>query len=143
MRVTQRTAIVAAVVAAALALPALPAAAAPLPKTVLKIKSIDWQPRSGSVEVTARVKCTGKGTFRWDVGLEQKRAKARGSAKVPCDGDGFLSTIVLDPRAGRFHPGAALFTRGAIICGSDACIGFQILERTRISPPGQAHRGAR
>jgi hypothetical protein len=133
MRVTQRTAIVAAVLAA-LALPALPAAAAPLPKTVLKIKAIDWQPRSGDVEVSARVKCTGKGTFRWDVGLKQKRAKASGSAKVPCDGDGFRSTIVLDPRSGRFHPGEALFTRGSITCGSDACIGFQVLEKIRITP---------
>jgi hypothetical protein len=133
MRVTHRAAVVAAVVAA-LALPALPAAAAPLPKTVLKIKSLDWQPRSGDVDVTARVKCTGKGTFRWDVGLEQKRAKDRGSANVPCDGDGYLSTIVLDPRDGRFHPGAALFTHGSITCGSDACIGFQVLERIRITP---------
>ena len=142
MRVTHRAAVVAAVVAA-LALPALPAAAAPLPKTVLKIKSIDWQPRSGDVEVTARVKCTGKGTFRWDVGLEQKHAKDRGSANVPCDGDGFLSTIVLDPRTGRFHPGAALFMHGAIICGSDACIGFQVIKQTRISPPAHGHQGAR
>lgn len=135
LRVVQRSAILVAVVTA-LALPAIPAfaAAAPLPKTVLKVKSLDWQPRSGNVEVTARVKCTGKGTFRWDVGLEQKRTKARGSARVPCDGDGFLSTIELDPRNGRFHPGDALFTHGSITCGSDACIGFQVLKQTRITP---------
>jgi hypothetical protein len=142
MRARQRAAIVGAVVAT-IALPALPASAAPLPETVLKIRSIDWQPRSGDVEVAARVKCTGKGTFRWEVGLEQNRVKDRGSANVPCDGDGYRSTIVLDPRTGRFHPGAAQLMRGAIICGSDACIGFQVLEQTRISPPGHAHRGAR
>src|SRR6185436_16429821 len=60
---------------------------ASLPKTVLKIRSLDWQPRSGSVAVTARVKCTGRGSFSWQVSLEQKKARDKGSANVPCDGD--------------------------------------------------------
>lgn len=118
MRVKHRAALLSAVVAL-LALPALPAAAAtaPLPETKLKVKSIDWQPRSGNVEVTARVKCTGEGTFRWDVRLEQGRTKDQGSANVPCDGDGFFSTILLEPRTGRFHPGIAALSTGGTVIG--------------------------
>ena len=113
---------------------ALPASAARLPDTVMKVKSIDWQNRTGNVEVTARVKCTGKGTFSWQASLTQKRSRDRGSARVPCNGDGFRSTIVLDARHGRFHPGKALFGKGSITCGGDVCIGFQTIEPTRISP---------
>lgn len=140
MRASYRAVALSAVVAA-LALPALPAAAAtaPLPETVLRIKTIDWQPRTGNVEVTARVKCTGKGSFRWGVTLEQ-RVRARNSSNVPCDGDGYLSTLVLDPRNGRFHPGAAEMTTEQIVIGKDFGIGSATLQRIRISPPG---RGAR
>ncbi len=78
MRATNRTALLSAVVAA-LALPAIPAFAytAPLPETVLKMKSIDWQPRSGNVAVTAKVKCTGEGTFRWAAAVAQGSVRAR------------------------------------------------------------------
>ena len=119
-------------------LPAI-ASAAPLPRTVLKVKSIDWQPRTGVVEVTARVKCTGQGRHSWQVSLEQNRARDRGSAKVPCDGDAFLSTIVLQAKHGRFHPGSAVFAKGSITCGSDACIGYQVATPIRISPPSKVH----
>ncbi|MEO8106949.1 MAG: hypothetical protein ABI720_06480, partial [Actinomycetes bacterium] len=135
MRVIQRSALLAAVAAVVL-IPSLPAsaAAAPLPETVLKVKTIDWQPRTGNVEVTARVKCTGKGSFQWGVALEQ-RVRARNSSNVPCDGDGYRSTLVLDPRNGRFHPGPAVMTTEQIILGEDVGIGSALLERIRISPP--------
>ena len=136
MRVSQRAALLAAITTAVL-LPALPASAAtaPLPETVLKLKTIDWQPRTGNVEVTARVKCTGKGSFQWGVVIEQ-RVRARNASKVPCDGDGYRSTLELDPRNGRFHPGAAELTIEQIIIGKDFGIGSATLERIRISPPG-------
>ena len=107
---------------------------ASLPKTVLKIRSIEWQNRSGMVEVSARVKCTGRGTFSWQVSLAQKKARDKGSANVPCDGDGFRSTIVLDAKRGRFHPGAAEFGHGSVTTGPDSGIGFFVLEHNRISP---------
>jgi hypothetical protein len=137
MRATARIALLSATVSGLLVLGvsgALPASAAPLPETVLKMKSIDWQPRTGDVEVTSRVKCIGKGTFSWQVSLQQKKARDRGSAQVPCDGDGFLSTIVLNAKQARFHPGPADFSRGSITCGADTCIGFQILQPIRIRP---------
>jgi hypothetical protein len=107
---------------------------ASLPKTVLKLRSIEWQRRSGAVEVSARVKCTGRGTFSWQVSLEQKKSRDKGSAKVPCDGDGFLSTIVLAAKHGRFHPGSAEFGYGSVTTGPDSGIGFFVLEHIRISP---------
>lgn len=136
MRVHHRAALLAAITCAVL-LPSLPASAATasLPETVLRVKSIDWQPRTGNVEVTARVKCTGKGSFQWGVALEQ-RVRARNASDVPCDGDGYRSTLVLDPRNGRFHPGAAVMTTEQIIIGRDSGIGTATLERIRISPPG-------
>ncbi|MFL6287508.1 MAG: hypothetical protein ACJ73L_03865 [Actinomycetes bacterium] len=107
---------------------------ASLPKTVLKIRSLEWQPRSGSVAVTARVKCTGRGTFRWQVSLQQKKARDKGSATVPCDGDGFRSTIILNAHQTRFHPGNAEFGHGSITTGGDVGVGFFIVEQVRISP---------
>lgn len=140
MRVTQAAALLAATTAAVI-LPTVPASAAtaPLPETVLRVKTIDWQPRTGNVEVTARVKCTGKGSFQWGVALEQ-RVRARASSNVACDGRGSRSTLVLDPRNGRFHPGEAVMTTEQIIIGKDVGIGAATLERIRITPPG---RGAR
>jgi hypothetical protein len=113
---------------------ASPHRTASLPKTVLKIRSIDWQPRSGAVVVKARVKCTGKGSNSWQVSLAQKHGRDRGSAKVPCNGEGFRSSIVLEAHKGRFHPGSAIFAHGSITCGRDACIGFQVARTIRISP---------
>jgi len=135
MRVTHRAALLSAVVAA-LVLPALPAAAAiaPLPETVLKVKSIEWQPRTGNVAVTARVKCSGEGTFRWAATVDQRDAQARNSSNVPCDDDGYLSTLILDPRDGRFHPGAAQFTLEQYIENDHAGIGSATLKFIRITP---------
>lgn len=134
MRVVRR-AVLLSVTIAGLALTSTPAfaATAPLPETVLRLKSIDWQPRTGNVEVTARVKCTGKGIFRWDVTIDQ-RVSAHASTRVPCDGDGFLSTLVLDPRNGRFHPGEAGFTLGQIVMNDDAGIGSATYRTIRIRP---------
>jgi hypothetical protein len=135
MRVTNRAVLLSAMVAA-LALPALPAAAAtaPLPETVLKMKSIDWQPKTGNLAVTARVKCTGDGTFRWAAAVAQGDMRARNSSSVPCDDDGYLSTLILDPRGGRFHPGAAQFTLEQYVENDQAGIGTATLTFIRITP---------
>ncbi|HEX5016900.1 MAG TPA: hypothetical protein VFX15_04880 [Actinomycetes bacterium] len=114
--------------------PSLAASRDALPSTVLKIRSIDWVNRTGVVRVTARVKCTGQGSFRWETALQQKRARDRGSANVRCNGEHSQSTIVLDAHRGRFHPGPAEFMRGSITCGDDVCIGFATLRHIRISP---------
>jgi hypothetical protein len=106
-----------------------------LPDVKFHLKGLSWSPHTGNVMVTARVKCTGHGSFRWEVGLQQK-VRARASANVPCDGDGFLASIELHSRNGRFHPGSADLTRGIIICGKDVCIGTESIEKTRIPPPG-------
>lgn len=135
MRVTNRAVLLSAMVAA-LALPTLPAAAAtaPLPETVLTMKSIDWQPKTGNVAVTARVKCTGDGTFRWAAAVAQGDTKARNSSNVPCDDDGYLSTLILDPRGGRFHPGAAQFTLEQYVENDHVGIGTATLTFIRITP---------
>jgi hypothetical protein len=134
MRVTGRVALLTATTLAFLA-PALPATAstAPLPETVLRVKSVEWQPRTGSVAVTARVKCTGDGTFRWQAGLDQRDTRARSSSNVPCDGDGYLSTLVLDPRSGRFHPGRAELAIGGIVTGDGVGAGWLTVEEIRLS----------
>ena len=117
----------------ALAAPPAAAAAAPLPTTKLRVTSIDWIPRTGNVEVTARVKCTGKGRFTWEVRIDQ-RVRARASARVPCDGDAFRQTLVLDPRKGRFHPGRAGFMLGQIVENGQVGIGTATYREIRISP---------
>lgn len=134
MRGTVRAALLSAVVAA-IALPALPASAvtAPLPETVLRLKSIHWQHQSGSIEVTARVKCTGDGTFEWGSTIDQGDSRARNSSNVPCDGDGYLSTLVLDPKRGRFHPGKAEFTLEHTVMNDQMGISSATLEMIRIS----------
>ena len=116
--------------------PALPASAAssPLPKTKFDVTSIQWHHRTGTVAVTADVKCAGEGTFSWQTSLQQRHARARGSANVPCDGDRFLSTIILDAKQGRFHPGSAEFSKGTVTCATDVCIGLGIGRLIRISP---------
>lgn len=134
MRVTTRIGLLTATTAA-LALPAFPAAAstAPLPETVLRVKSVDWVPRTGAVTVTARVKCTGQGSFRWQAGLDQGSTRARNSSNVPCDGDGYLSTLVLDPRSGRFHPGRAELSTGGLVTGDGVGAGWLTVEQIRLS----------
>ncbi len=138
MRVPRRTALLSAIVAA-LALPVLPAlpaaaATAPLPETVLNVKSIDWQAKSGNLAVTARVKCTGNGTFRWSATVEQGDLRAWNTSNVPCDDDGYFSTLILNPRNERFHPGAALFTLEQYVENDQVGIGTATLSSIRISP---------
>ncbi|MCZ3387940.1 MAG: hypothetical protein LH645_02185 [Actinomycetia bacterium] len=138
MWVPRRAALLSAVVAA-LALPALPAlpaaaATAPLPETVLNVKSIDWQAKTGNLAVTARVKCTGDGTFRWAAAVEQGDVRARNSSNVPCDDDGYFSTLILDPRNERFHPGEAQFTLEQYVENDVSGIGTATLSSIRISP---------
>lgn len=135
MRVPRRTALLSAIVAA-LALPVMPATAAtaPLPETVLNVKSIDWQAKTGNLAVTARVKCTGDGTFRWSAVIEQGDVRARNSSNVPCDDDGYFSTLILDPRNERFHPGAAQFTLEQYVENDQVGIGTATLSSIRISP---------
>jgi hypothetical protein len=135
MRVITRIGLLTAT-SAVLAIPALPAAAstAPLPETVLRVKSVDWQPRTGAVAVTARVKCTGEGSFRWQAQLDQGNVRARNSSNVPCDGDGYLSTLVLDPKQGRFHPGSAELGIGGLVTGDGVGAGWLTVEQLRLSP---------
>jgi hypothetical protein len=122
-------------IVAALAFPALPASAAtaPLPETVLHVRSIDWQAKTGYVAITARVKCTGDGTFRWAAALAQGDVHARNTSNVPCDDDGYLSTLWLEPRNGRFHPGAAQFTLEEYVENDQVGVGTATLRTIRIS----------
>ncbi len=84
--------------------------------------------------ITARVKCTGDGTFRWAAALAQGDVHARNGSNVPCDDDGYLSTLILDPRGGRFHPGAAQFTLEQYVENDHAGIGTATLKFIRITP---------
>jgi hypothetical protein len=159
MRVTHRAALLTAVVAT-LALPALPAAAAiaPLPETMLKVQSIDraasvqvagsglqlrvvsydWVPRSGNLEVTAKVDCPRRvSSASWALKVKQRNS-AKAIQKISCTGEPQRLTLVLDPKNGRFHPGAATQELTTVECISDFCAGLIYpTSDIRIPPPGQ------
>jgi hypothetical protein len=134
-----RTAIVAALMVGGLLL-AGPAEAAGsgLPDTKLRLQSVVLVPRTGAVEVTARTRCEGVGSMRWEAAVTQSDRRDRESSKVPCDGVTRTQTLVLRPKSGRFHAGQALFALGDIICGKDVCIGALSARYVRLMP----HRDA-
>lgn len=111
----------------------------------VKVVSNEWVPRTGNLEVTARVDCARRVTSAsWAVKVKQ-RVSAKGLQKISCTGKPQLLTIVLDPKNGRFHPGAATLDLTTTECFSDFCAGqIYPTSRIRIPPPGQSHRrGAR
>lgn len=109
-----------------------------------KITDYRWSPRTGEVSVLVEASCP-KRMWRAEVGIEltQKRVTARDDRRVQCDGEAHTIRLQLDPKRGRFHPGAvdAIFRTGE--CVSDYC-GFAELHLSdvRIPPPGKA-RGIR
>lgn len=109
----------------------------------LKIRSLDWVPRTGNVVVTARAECPRRvWSAYWQVELEQGRTTARSREDVRCDGDPHVVRLTLDPKVGRFHPGPATLHLLTMECVSDVCMGLIYPERdVRIPPPGHAHRG--
>lgn len=109
-----------------------------LPDTKLRVKSVVLEPRTGAVDVTARTRCSGRGTMSWESSISQKGQRDRAFMKVPCDGKVRTQTLTLQPRNKRFHAGSAVFMVGDIICGKDACIGGATAQRTRLMP----HRSA-
>lgn len=109
------------------------------------ITGYDWTPRTGNVTVTARAKCP-KRMWRADfaIELEQRNSKASGRKKLTCDGTMHTARLTLDPKRGRFHPGAATMQLTTMECVSDMCLGLMYRDReVRIPPPGHSHRGAR
>ncbi len=111
----------------------------------LKIVSYEWVPRTGNLEVTAKVDCSRKTwSASWSLKVKQ-RVSAKGFQKISCTGEPQLLTLVLDPKNGRFHPGAATQELTTVECISDFCAGLIYpTSDVRIPPPGQSHgRGAR
>jgi hypothetical protein len=107
-----------------------------------EIKSYEWSPRTGSVSVRVVAECP-KRMWRAEVGIEltQKRVTASDRARVKCDGEQRTIVLRLDPKQGRFHPGAvdAWYTTGE--CVSDFCGYVELkLEDVRIPPPGRSAR---
>jgi hypothetical protein len=111
----------------------------------LKIVSYDWVPRTGNLEVTAKVDCPRRiWSASWSLKVKQ-RVSAKGLQKISCTGETQRLTLVLDPKNGRFHPGAATQDLTTIECMSDVCLGLTLPTRDiRIPPPGHRHTpGAR
>lgn len=92
-----------------------------IPEVRVKIRSVTLDHYTGNIEVRTRVKCeqavAGVGTGRWRASAFQD-ARAAGSADITCDGVGRRAKIILDPRVGRFHPGAADITIDSLAFGS-------------------------
>ena len=111
----------------------------------LTIVKYEWVPRTGNLEVTAKVDCASRvWSASWAPKIGQ-RVSAKGFQKISCTGEPQRLTLVLDPKNGRFHPGAAAQKLTTIECISDFCAGLVYPESDiRIPPPGQSHaRGAR
>lgn len=144
---------VAAVVAAASLTSIGPAAQAAPPVAAqaagfgleLTIVKYEWVPRTGNLEVTAKVDCASRvWSASWALKIGQ-RVSAKGFQKISCTGEPQRLTLILDPKNGRFHPGAATQELTTIKCISDFCAGLVYPDSDiRIPPPGQSHaRGAR
>ncbi|MCZ3385424.1 MAG: hypothetical protein LH630_00275 [Actinomycetia bacterium] len=105
----------------------------------LKVVSYDWTPRTGNLEVTAKVGCPRRVTSAsWALKVKQ-RVSAKGFQKISCTGEPQLLTLVLDPKNGRFHPGAATQELTTVECISDFCAGITYEPQTfRIPPPGKS-----
>ena len=105
------------------AAPQAQAAAHGLPETRLRLQSVELVPRTGTIVVTARTQCEGRGEMRWEAHASQRGKRDRAAQDVPCDGAWRTQQIQLKPKSGRFHAGTVSFAFGDIVCGRDVCIG--------------------
>ena len=111
----------------------------------LKIVSYNWVPRTGDLEVTAKVDCPRQiWNASWALKIQQ-RVSAKGLQKISCTGKTQRLTLVLDPKNGRFHPGEATLELTTVECSSDVCAGLIYpTSDIRIPPPGHSQKpGAR
>ena len=111
----------------------------------LKIVAYNWVPRTGDLEVTAKVDCPRQiWSASWSLKIKQ-RVSGKGFQKILCTGETQRLTLVLDPKNGRFHPGAATQELTTVQCSSDVCAGLIYpISNIRIPPPGHHHTpGAR
>jgi hypothetical protein len=145
-RVTRATAttLLLALVASIGVIPMTSASATFLGPTLSKVR-YEWMPRTGVVKVTAKVRCRKvERNAHWGFELTQGKTTAQDRNTVRCDGELRRSTLVLDPRKGRFHPGRAVAWQSAGACESDFCWEVELLLNDfRIPPPGRGDRGAR
>lgn len=93
------------------------------PTVRIGIRAVAFDAYTGNVTVKARVACDNADTGSWNVRLTQE-VTARGSAPITCDGERHRSRIVLDPAKGRFEPGPADLTYGAVACSATSCVGL-------------------
>jgi len=146
MRRLTRLGLAAAVATASLSAlgPAAPAQAAGA-GLQLKIVAYNWVPRTGNLEVTSKVDCPRQiRSASWSLKIKQ-RVSAKALQKISCTGETQRLTIVLDPKNGRFHPGAATLELTTVECISDVCVGLIYpTSDIRIPPPGHSQKpGAR
>jgi len=116
------------------AAPPAQAAASGLPETRLRLESVQLVPRTGTIVVTARTRCEGKGEMRWEAQVSQQGKRDRAAQNVPCDGAWRTQQLRLQPNTGRFHAGTVSVAYGDIVCGRDVCIGALIGTRVRLLP---------
>jgi hypothetical protein len=92
-----------------------------VPFARVQVRSLTLDGYTGNVLVVARVRCEqkidGVGTASWSVNVVQDlKAKAKGS--IECDGVRHRAVLLLDPKRGRFAPGAVNVTITVIRQGS-------------------------
>lgn len=123
----------AAVAVVALATPAVAA------DTHVRVTSLRLD--HGQVDAQVRLRCTGGGVMRWDVGLTQGTLQDQVRGRQRCDGAIVRRTVRLAPARGSFHPGDAILEYGASgPCREDVCTGWGRAEPVVLSrPPCPGH----
>lgn len=123
---------VALLAAATALLAATPATAA---DSQVRVRSVEMS--RGTVLLDVRLTCDGGGVMRWDVGVDQGDRSDVARGRVRCDGGRERQLVTLVPERGRFHPGQAVLSYGAIgPCSRDVCIGWGAAERLVLSYRG-------
>lgn len=111
-----------------------------------EITGYHWSPRTGDVSVRVVAECPRRLRLaEVSITLTQKRVTARDLRTVRCDGEQHTIVLRLEPKQGRFHPGAVDVRYITTECVSDVCGSLeQQLKGVRIPPPGQSRApGAR
>jgi uncharacterized protein (DUF58 family) len=98
----------------------------------VRVRSVEMS--RGTVVLEVRLRCEGGGFMRWDVALDQGDRSDAARGRVRCSGSAQRKQLTLVPERGRFHPGEAVLSYGAIgPCSRDVCLGWGAAERLELS----------
>ena len=98
----------------------------------VRVRSVELS--RGTVVLDVRLSCDGGGVMRWAVALGQGDRSDAVRGRLRCSGKAQRKLLTLVPERGRFHPGEAVLTYGAIgPCRADVCLGWGTAERLALS----------